>query len=51
MSKLEKRRQALVRLKGQFGHGGIARIAKAIGKEPNYVSRMLYPSEKKGAKE
>lgn len=50
MDKYEKRRLALQRLADSFGRGGIAKIAQAIGKEPNYVSRMLYPSGKDGRK-
>lgn len=50
MDKYEKRRVALRRLADSFGHGGIARIAQEIGKEPNYVSRMLYPAGKSGRK-
>ncbi|WP_167627127.1 S24 family peptidase [Paraburkholderia caballeronis] len=46
----EERRLALLRLKDQFGRGGIAKIARTINKEPNYVSRMLYPPDKPGAK-
>lgn len=30
--------------------GKIATFARAIGKDASYVSRMLYPAEKKGAK-
>ncbi len=50
MDKYEKRRLALRRLADNFGHGGIAKIAQEIGKEPNYVSRMLYPAGKPGRK-
>lgn len=50
MDKYEQRRQALRQLKERLGRGGIARIAAEIGKEPNYVSRMLYPPEKEGRK-
>lgn len=50
MDKYEKRRLALQRLANGFGRGGIAKVAQAIGKEPNYVSRMLYPSGKDGRK-
>lgn len=50
MTKFEERRIALQNLVNGFGRGGIAKVAEAIGKEPNYVSRMLYPEGKKGAK-
>lgn len=50
MDKFEQRRAALQALADELGHGGIASIAKRIGKEPSYVSRMLYPPEKKGSK-
>lgn len=50
MDKYEKRRIALQGLADSFGRGGIAKIAQAIGKEPNYVSRMLYPAGKDGRK-
>jgi len=50
MDKFERRRQALIRLKEDLGWGAIAKIAAAIGKEPSYVSRMLYPDGKAGRK-
>lgn len=50
MDKYEQRRLALMELKERLGRGGIARIAAEIGKEPNYVSRMLYPPGKEGRK-
>ncbi|MPS30526.1 MAG: S24 family peptidase [Alcaligenaceae bacterium] len=50
MDKFERRRQALARLKEKLGWGAIAKIAAAIGKEPSYVSRMLYPEGKQGRK-
>lgn len=31
-------------------HGKISQFARAIGKDPSYVSRMLYPADKPGAK-
>lgn len=46
----EQRRSALQALVDTLGRGGIASIAQQIGKDPSYVSRMLYPSEKNGAK-
>lgn len=50
MDKFERRRLALKRLTDGIGRGGIARVAKAIGREANYVSRMLYPKGKEGRK-
>lgn len=50
MDQYEKRRKALQSLVDHLGRGGIAAIAQKIGKEPNYVSRMLYPEGKPGKK-
>lgn len=50
MEKFEVRRLALQALVDQLGRGGIAAIAQKIGKDASYVSRMLYPSDKKGSK-
>lgn len=50
MDKFEIRRQALQSLADQLGRGGIAAIAQKIGKDASYVSRMLYPQDKKGSK-
>ncbi|WP_261541420.1 hypothetical protein [Burkholderia multivorans] len=50
MDKYEQRWRALVRLKDQLGRGGAAHIAREIGKEPNYISRALYPPGKNGRK-
>lgn len=50
MDKHEKRRVALKALVDSLGRGGIAAVAARIGKEPNYVSRMLYPPGKEGRK-
>lgn len=50
MDKYEKRRAALKGLVDSLGRGGIATVAARIGKEPNYVSRMLYPPGKQGRK-
>lgn len=50
MDKYEVRRLALQRLVTKMGRGAIAHIAEAIGKEPNYVSRMLYEEGKPGRK-
>jgi hypothetical protein len=50
MDKYEQRRIDLKALIEALGHGGIARVAGKIGKEPNYVSRMLYENGKPGRK-
>ncbi|MDR3353364.1 MAG: hypothetical protein LBO00_10280 [Zoogloeaceae bacterium] len=50
MDKYEKRRATLKGLVDSLGRGGIATVAARIGKEPNYVSRMLYPLGKLGRK-
>lgn len=50
MDKYEIRRLALVDLRANIGHGAVTKIAAAIGKDPNYVSRMMYPHGKKGRK-
>ncbi|MDR2219753.1 MAG: hypothetical protein LBE24_04140 [Methylobacillus sp.] len=50
MDKYEIRRTALINLRDQLGRGGISKIAASIGKAPDYVSRMLYPPNKKGGK-
>lgn len=50
MDKHEKRRVALRALVDSLGRGGISAVASRIGKEPNYVSRMLYPPGKEGRK-
>lgn len=50
MDKYEVRRMALKHLVDGIGRGGIARVAERIGKEPNYISRMLYPPGKPGKK-
>lgn len=50
MDKFERRRLALQALVRSIGRGGIARVAQHLGKEPNYVSRMLYEPSKKGHK-
>lgn len=50
MDKSEIRRQQLIALAEALGHGGIALIAAKIGKEPSYVSRMLYEPTKAGKK-
>lgn len=50
MDKYEYRRQQLLRLKEKKCDGVIAKLAKRIGKEPSYVSRLLYPEGKAGKK-
>lgn len=50
MDKFESRRLLLQELVDGMGRGSIAAIAKKIGKEPSYVSRMLYPEGKAGKK-
>lgn len=50
MDKYEKRRVRLAELRDQKFHGSASDLARAIGKEPSYVSRMLYPAGKAGKK-
>lgn len=50
VDKYETRRLALIALITSIGRGGITKVAKRIGKEPNYVARMCYPPGKKGGK-
>lgn len=50
MDKYEQRRTTLQALVNELGRGGIANIAQKIGKDASYVSRMLYPADKSGAK-
>lgn len=50
MDKYEQRRTTLQALVDELGRGGIASIAQQIGKDASYVSRMLYPPGKSGAK-
>lgn len=50
MDKYEARRQSLIRLVNSMGRGGRVAVAKAIDKTPDYVSRMLYPFDKRGFK-
>lgn len=44
------RQKKLKRLIDEVSEGNIADFARKIGKEPSYVARMLYPSDKAGAK-
>lgn len=42
----EERRQALLSLVKRLGRGGIKQVADRIGRDPSYVSRLLYPPGK-----
>lgn len=50
MDIFDERRTALQTLVDTLGRGGINAIAQKIGKDPSYVSRLLYPAGKNGAK-
>ena len=50
MDKYEQRRHALKAMVERLGKGGISAVAERIGKDPSYVSRMLYPETKAGFK-
>jgi hypothetical protein len=50
MDKYELRRTKLLALINQMGRGGRVRLSQAIGKSPDYISRMLYPKGKAGHK-
>lgn len=50
MDKYEKRRTALQVLVDGLGRGGISKIAERLGKDPSYISRLLYPPTKAGHK-
>lgn len=50
MDKYEKRRAALKALIDGLGRGGISEVAERIGKQPSYISRLLYPQTKEGFK-
>lgn len=50
MDKFEQRRLDLLHLVTQMGKGGRSRVAMAIGKPADYISRMLYPKDKPGRK-
>lgn len=50
MDKYEFRRQRLLRLRDERCNGKISDVARAIGREPSYVSRMLYTEGKSGKK-
>lgn len=50
MDKYEKRRRRLTKLRDEMCGGKAAELARRIGREPSYVSRMLYPEGKAGKK-
>lgn len=50
MDKYEHRRQRLAELRDTKCNGKAVELARAIGREPSYVSRMLYPEGKAGKK-
>lgn len=50
MTKADQRRQLLRRLIDDKFNGVAARFADAVGMAPSYVTRMLYPDDKAGAK-
>ncbi|MEH8067545.1 hypothetical protein, partial [Gallibacterium anatis] len=50
MNKRAIRQHKLQNLINELCNGNVAEFARKIGKEPSYVSRMLYPEDKKGAK-
>ncbi|MDO4698277.1 MAG: S24 family peptidase [Pasteurellaceae bacterium] len=48
--KREIRQQRLRQLIEEISNGNVADFARKIDREPSYVSRMLYPADKAGAK-
>ncbi|MCE9874249.1 helix-turn-helix transcriptional regulator [Hafnia alvei] len=50
MDKFEIRRQRLRQLRDERFNGKASALANEIGVDPSYVSRMLYPEDKKGRK-
>lgn len=50
MDKYEHRRRRLIELRDTKCNGKAVEVARAIGREPSYVSRMLYPEGKAGKK-
>lgn len=48
--KRQLRQQRLRQLIDEISNGSIAEFARKIDKEPSYISRMLYPADKNGAK-
>ena len=50
MDKFERRRLRLLKLRDERCGGSGAEVARRIGREPSYVTRMLYPEGKAGKK-
>jgi hypothetical protein len=50
MDRYEKRRLMLKAATDEYGRGGIAKVAKLCDIDPSYLSRLLYPQDKKGHK-
>lgn len=50
MDRYEIRRQNLMALRDSTAAGSVAALARLIGKEASYVTRMLYPEGKRGKK-
>lgn len=50
MDKYERRRLNLIELRDKKCNGKAAELAKKIGRDPSYVSRMLYEEKKPGKK-
>ncbi len=50
MDKYETRRQRLLYIRDNLCGGKAVDVARTIGREPSYVSRMLYPEGKKQKK-
>ena len=50
MDKYEFRRKQLIKIRDEKCDGKAVNVARKIGREPSYVSRMLYPEGKKGKK-
>lgn len=49
-NKYESRRLRLKKLIDKYAEGKISRFAEIIGRDPSYISRMLYPANKAGRK-
>lgn len=50
MDKYENRRRRLIELRDTFCNGSPTELARKIGREPSYISRMLYPEGKRWKK-
>lgn len=50
MDRREHRRRKLQELIDSVANGTVSEFAKLVGKEPSYISRMLYPADKAQAK-